>query len=93
MTGKFEDRLASLLMIAASGNDAEALAALHAADRLLSEYGIDRLEVARRITQQAVSPSEGFADNLSSKDREQSNWLKRGILTRANEILRGQRGQ
>ena len=86
MAGDFEDRLASLLMIAASGNDAEALAALRTAGSLLNEHGIDWSEVARRIAQYGVSPSEGSRDG----DCEQKNWLRRGILTRANEMLRGQ---
>lgn len=52
MAGDFEDRLASLLMIAASGNDAEALAALRTAGSCLMNMGStgQRLRVASRST-------------------------------------------
>jgi len=90
VTSEFEDRLAKLFTLAATGSDAEAIAALRAAGRLLNEQGLDWLEVARRIAQPPASPSDPTTD-ISSEDSEQRDWLKRGILTRANEMLRGQR--
>jgi Protein of unknown function (DUF2786) len=59
------DKLAKLLALAASGNEAEAIAALRAAGRLLKAHGLDWNDVASRFTgskQPAKSLKQAFDD-------------------------------
>jgi chromosome segregation ATPase len=57
-------KLAKVLAMAASDNDAEAMHALRTARRLLDGYGADFVEVARRIAEPAAASPEALEDAL-----------------------------
>lgn len=81
-------KLAKVLALAASDNDAEAVHALRTARRLLDAHGVDFVELARRMAEDG--PSRAEADALEDAVFDLRNEIRH--LRAENERLRQGRG-
>ncbi|MBI5165986.1 MAG: metalloendopeptidase [Magnetospirillum sp.] len=82
-------KLAKVLALAASDNEAEALHALRTAKRLLATAGADFVDLGRRLAEPAAAPSSGEVEALEDAVFDLRNELRH--LKAENERLR-QRG-